>query len=53
MRRLRLSLILIVLASVLVPLLVLLAVRIRAGPPCEIEAFGRALAISTSIWTVL
>jgi ribonuclease HI len=29
------------------------SVRIRAGPPCGIEAFGRALAISTSIWTVL
>jgi hypothetical protein len=28
-------------------------VRIRAGPPCGSEAFGRALAISTSIWTVL
>jgi hypothetical protein len=28
-------------------------VRIRAGPPCGIEAFGRALAISTSLWTVL
>ena len=29
------------------------SVRIRAGPPCGSEAFGRALAISTSIWTVL
>ena len=29
------------------------AVPIRGGPPCRTEAFGRAMAISTSIWTVL